>query len=68
MRRSAPLLAATLLLSALHPAAAETPAVVASIPPVHSLVAAVMEGVGKPALLIPGAVSEHTYTLKPSDA
>jgi len=68
MRPALPVLAAALVLTALRPAAAEAPAVVASIPPIHSLVAAVMAGVGTPALLIPGAVSEHTYTLKPSDA
>lgn len=44
------------------------PAVLATIKPVHSLVAAVMEGVGEPQLLIGGAVSEHSYALKPSDA
>ncbi|MSO80908.1 MAG: zinc ABC transporter substrate-binding protein [Alphaproteobacteria bacterium] len=68
MRPALSVLAAALALAVLRPAAAEVPSVVASIPPVHSLVAAVMVGVGTPALLIPGAVSEHTYTLKPSDA
>lgn len=42
--------------------------VVASIPPVHSLVASVMQGVGAPELLVPANVSEHDYALKPSDA
>ena len=42
--------------------------VVASIKPVHSLVAAVMEGVGEPTLLVEGAGSPHTYALKPSQA
>jgi zinc transport system substrate-binding protein len=42
--------------------------VVATIKPVHSLVAAVMEGVGSPALLVTGARSPHTYALRPSDA
>ena len=41
---------------------------IASIKPVHSLVAAVMAGVGKPDLLVPGAASPHEYTLRPSDA
>lgn len=54
-----------LLLAA--PARAEAPHVVASIAPIHSLVAAVMEGVGEPELLIPAEVSEHDYALKPSD-
>lgn len=42
--------------------------VVASIKPVHSLVAAVMEGVGEPHLLMEGASSPHTYAMKPSSA
>lgn len=42
--------------------------VVASIKPVHSLVAAVMEGVGEPALLVRGAGSPHAYSLRPSEA
>ena len=42
--------------------------VVASIKPVHSLVAAVMEGAGRPTLLVEGAGSPHTFTLRPSDA
>ena len=50
------------------PARAEPPKVVASIPPIHSLVAGVMEGVAAPELLVKGGASPHTYTLKPSDA
>lgn len=42
--------------------------VVASIKPVHSLVAAVMEGVGEPALLVKGGGSPHTYALRTSEA
>lgn len=42
--------------------------VVASIKPVHSLVAAVMEGVGEPGLIVEGAGSPHTYAMKPSQA
>ena len=44
------------------------PDVVASIKPVHSLVAAVMAGVGEPTLIVKGSASPHTYALKPSDA
>jgi zinc transport system substrate-binding protein len=44
------------------------PDVVASIKPVHSLVAAVMAGVGEPVLIVRGAASPHTYALRPSDA
>jgi zinc transport system substrate-binding protein len=50
------------------PARAETPRVVVSIPPIHSLVAGIMDGVGKPELLVKGGASPHTYALKPSDA
>jgi ABC-type Zn2+ transport system substrate-binding protein/surface adhesin len=42
--------------------------VVASVKPLHSLVAGVMEGVKKPDLIVKGAVSPHTYSLKPSQA
>lgn len=42
--------------------------VVVSIKPVHSLVAGVMEGVGEPALLVKGTGSEHSYSLRPSEA
>jgi len=44
------------------------PVVLATIKPIHSLVAAVMTGAGTPELLIQGAQSEHSYALKPSDA
>ncbi len=42
--------------------------VVVTIKPIHSIVAAVMDGVATPTLLIDGAASPHTFTLKPSDA
>ena len=42
--------------------------VVASVKPVHSLVSAVMEGIGAPVLIVKGAASPHTYALKPSQA
>jgi zinc transport system substrate-binding protein len=42
--------------------------VIASIKPIHSLVASVMEGVGTPGLIVGGSNSPHTYSLKPSDA
>ena len=47
---------------------AEAPAAVASIKPIHSLLAGVMDGVGRPALLVPGGASPHTFSLRPSDA
>ncbi len=61
--------AAVFALAFAMPASASEPAhVVASIKPIHSLVAAVMRGAGEPRLLIAGGASPHTYSLKPSDA
>lgn len=48
--------------------AADAPVVVTSIKPIHSLVAAIMQGVGEPELIVDGAASPHTYNLKPSNA
>jgi zinc transport system substrate-binding protein len=59
------------LLFALPAAAARAdavPQVVVTIKPLHSLVAAVMAGVAEPGLLISGAGSPHSYSLRPSDA
>jgi zinc transport system substrate-binding protein len=44
------------------------PDVVASIKPLHSIVAAIMQGAGQPELLVEGAGSPHSYSLKPSKA
>jgi len=60
--------AAFLAFSAAGRALAEPLRVVATIPPIHSLAAAVMEGKGEPRLLVKGASSEHTYSMRPSDA
>lgn len=62
------LLALGLWAAPLSGAAADAPEVVVSIPPVHSLVAGVMAGVGEPELLVRGAASAHSYVLRPSDA
>ena len=43
------------------------PKVVATIKPLHSLVAQVMDGVGEPELLIKQG-SPHGYQMKPADA
>lgn len=64
---TATLVAGTASLAAL-PASAADLNVVVSIKPIHSLVAAVMQGVGNPALIVKGSASPHTYTMKPSDA
>ena len=61
------LLATTILTTSVTLAQADVK-VVASIKPVHSLVAAVMQGVDTPYLLVDGAGSPHTYALKPSQA
>ena len=42
--------------------------VVTSIKPVHSLVSAVMAGVDNPHLIMQGATSPHTFSMRPSDA
>ena len=62
------LLSTALIASGISAARAETPNVVVSIKPIHSLVAAIMQGVGEPALIVDGAASPHTYSLKPSNA
>jgi zinc transport system substrate-binding protein len=60
------LFASTVLLSS--PALADAPNVVASIKPIHSLVASIMQGVGEPSLIVEGGASPHTYSMKPSNA
>lgn len=47
--------------------AAAPPRVVVSLKPIHSLAASVMEGVGKPELLLSANRSPHNFVLKPSD-
>ena len=42
--------------------------VVASIKPIHSLVSYVMDGVGKPDVIVEGYNSPHGFSLKPSHA
>ncbi len=61
-------IATLLILATLMPLAAhaQAPKVVVSIAPIHSLVAGVMKGVGKPKLLLQGNASPHSYMLKPS--
>ena len=61
------LLASTFLFTSTAVATADVK-VVGSIKPVHSLVASVMQGVSEPSLLVKGAGSPHTYSLKPSQA
>ena len=63
-----PFLALAALLLGTASAVAEVPKVVATIKPIHSLVAAVMGDLGSPTLIVKGAASPHTYSLKPSEA
>ena len=62
--------AALLASAAATPAAARDDAarVVASIRPVHSLVSAVMAGVGEPHLIMRQGASHHSFNMRPSDA
>jgi zinc transport system substrate-binding protein len=63
------LASATVLGTAMNvPAAFAAPDVVVSIKPIHSLVAAIMKGVAEPKLIVDGAASPHTFTMKPSNA
>ena len=62
------LLSAAALLAMACSANARAPDVVVSIKPVHALVAAIMQGVGEPGLIVEGANSPHTYSMKPSNA
>ncbi len=64
--RSAALAAALAVLAS--PVLADAPAVAVDIPPVHSLVARVMEGVGEPALVVKEGASPHGYSMRPSEA
>lgn len=68
MRRARSLFLASTILTASAVTAHADVSVVASIKPVHSLVAAVMDGVGEPGLIMDGAGSPHNYALKPSQA
>lgn len=60
-------LAAPVMLS-VSQAALAAPKVVTTIKPIHSLTSAIMQGVAEPELLIKGAASPHTFSLKPSQA
>ena len=61
---------ATLLLACLPASWAKATElkVVASIKPVHSLVSAVMAGIGTPGLVIQGTRSPHSFAMRPSSA
>lgn len=61
-------LALTLAGLAAWPVFAEPPTVATDIPPVHSLVARVMQGLGEPRLVLPPGASPHGYSMRPSEA
>ncbi|MGE0715938.1 MAG: zinc ABC transporter substrate-binding protein [Alphaproteobacteria bacterium] len=67
-RRVRPLLAVLALAAGAVPQAASALEVVATVKPIHALVAAVMGETGTPSLLIAGKASPHTWQLRPSDA
>lgn len=67
-KASTALLAIGLALSIHTPLAYAAPKVAASIKPVHSLVASIMQGAGEPYLIQNDSVSPHDYALKPSQA
>ena len=67
MRRLIFFLLTFLCVAPMNATAAETPHVVVSIKPLHSLVSAVMDGVGTPELLVKKG-SPHGYSLRPSEA
>lgn len=50
------------------PATAQVPSVVTDIPPVHSLAAQVMEGIGTPVLLLDRGADAHDFQMRPSQA
>lgn len=50
------------------PALADPPRVATDIPPVHSLVALVMQGLGEPELILPPGASPHGHSMRPSEA
>ena len=64
--------ALAIAVAAALPARADAPAqalrVATDIPPVHSLVARIMQGVGEPALILPPGASPHGYAMRPSEA
>ncbi len=60
-------LVACVLMTTTAAATAEVRVVVSS-KPLHALVASVMGDVGTPTVLVAGAVSPHSYAMKPSDA
>lgn len=68
LRCVAPLLGLLFLAPPSFAAESAAPRVIASIAPVQSLAAALMDGIAPVQQLVPAGMSPHTYALKPSDA
>ena len=66
--RNSPIFAALCVLATVHAPDAHATEVVASIKPIHALVAGVMGEAGEPRLMVTAAASPHTYQMRPSDA
>ena len=66
--RNAAIIATLCALATLHSSHAHATEVVASIKPIHALVAGVMGEAAQPRLMISGSASPHTYQMRPSDA
>ena len=62
-----PAFAALISLAAL-PTVSAAPKVATDIPPVQSLAARVMQGVGKPESILPPGATPHSYSMRPSEA
>jgi zinc transport system substrate-binding protein len=61
------LLGFVLTVATMQQASAEDFTVVATVKPVHSLVAGVMQGAGQPGLIMRSGASPHHYALRPSE-
>ena len=66
--RNATIITALCALATVHSSDAHATEVVASIKPIHALVAGVMGDAGEPRLMVTGTASPHTYQMRPSDA
>ncbi|WP_019612659.1 zinc ABC transporter substrate-binding protein ZnuA [Thioalkalivibrio sp. AKL7] len=62
------LLALAFLVTVATPAQADSPRIVASILPIHSLVAALAGDTHEVELLVPASASPHGYSMRPSEA
>jgi zinc transport system substrate-binding protein len=51
-----------------HSASATSPRVVVSIKPIHSLAAALLDGIAEPELLVDGPQSPHSFAMRPSQS